>query len=114
VLEDLTASLQLLAPDGKLVAQHDSITGEGLDPSSLWFPDRPTAERRQLDLPANLKPGTYTMIALLYRLSDMQRLPVMLETGPAYDNAVVLGQVQIAAAAPDILTSLHLLPVTRP
>jgi len=103
VQEDYTGSVQLLDPCGKLVAQHDSITGDGFDPSSLWLPGRPTAERQQLELPLDLKPGMYTLITLLYRLSNMQRLPVMLNTGPSVNNAVVLSQVQLEDGGPNIL-----------
>lgn len=96
IIRDYTASVQLLAPDGKLAAQHDSITGEGLNPTSLWVPGEPVAERRQIELPAGLRPGTYTLIALMYDLKDLKRLGVSTEAGPSSDNAVVLRQVAVS------------------
>jgi 6-pyruvoyl-tetrahydropterin synthase related domain len=96
VFEDYTASVQLLGPDGKLAAQHDSITGEGLEPTSLWIPGEPVVERRRIDLPRGLKPGMYTLIALMYNLKDLKRLPVVTDAGPSPDNAVVLGQVVLS------------------
>ncbi len=96
MFEDYTASVQLLNPEGKLVAQHDSITGEGLNPTSLWIPGEPVVERRQIDLPRELKPGTYTLIALMYRLRDLKRLPVVTDLGPSPGDAVVLSRVQVS------------------
>ncbi len=96
VLDDYTASVQLLDPSGRLVAQRDSITGEGAAPSSLWIPGRPVVERRPLALPRELQPGRYTLLALMYRLEDMQRLPVVTEAGASPDRAAVIGQVEVS------------------
>lgn len=106
VLEDYTASVQLLDPDGKLVAQHDSITGEGLNPTSLWIPGETMVERRHISLPQNLKPGSYKLVALMYSLRDLKRLQVVTDGKPTPDNAVVLGQVQLSDAAPNDLVRL--------
>ena len=100
VFEDYTASAQLLDPGGKLVAQHDSITGDGINPTSLWTPGEPVAERRQIDLPRDLKPGVYSLIALMYNLRDLKRLPIVTDNGPSPDNTVVLGQVQLLSNSP--------------
>jgi hypothetical protein len=97
VLEDYTASVQLLDPGGKLVAQHDSVTGEGLNPTSLWIPGEAVVERRQIDLPHDLKLGAYTLIALMYRLRDQKRLPVVTDAGPSPDDAIVLSRVQVSS-----------------
>ncbi len=114
LLEDYTVSVQLLDPGGKLVAQRDSITGEGLNPTSLWLPGQATHERRQLDLPRELKPGTYTLLALMYHLSDMKRLTVVTQAGRASNDAVVLGPVQILGGAPNIFANLGLLFSSTP
>lgn len=96
VFEDHTASVQLLDPGGKLAAQHDSITSDGMNPTSLWMPGETSVERVQLELPRDLPTGAYSLIALMYNLADQKRLSVMTESGFSPDNAVHLGQVHLS------------------
>ena len=48
---DLRGFVQLIAPDGSLVAQQDGIPGGGYAPSTGWTPGKPVADRRGLALP---------------------------------------------------------------
>ncbi len=95
ILEDYVVSTQLLDAEGKLVVQHDNPPGEGLNPTSLWVPGDTVKDERTLTLPSDLPSGVYTLIAVMYRPADMQRLPVVTQEGPVPDNAVMLGQVEI-------------------
>jgi hypothetical protein len=98
LFHDLSGSLQLLDPAGRLVAQSDGITGQGLEPTSLWLPGRTVRERRELKLSPILPPGEYRMIAVMYRLPDARRLRVVTPAGPGADNAIDLGVVQVTPA----------------
>jgi len=95
LFEDLVVSAQLLNADGQLVAQHDSPPADGLNPTSLWIPNEPVIERRDLDLPPELKPGAYTLIAVVYHSQDLKRLAAVTEAGPSPHDAVVLGRVEV-------------------
>jgi hypothetical protein len=95
ILEDYAVSTQLLDSEGRLVAQHDSPPGEGLSPTSLWLPGDTVTDKQSLALPRDLRPGMYQLIAVMYRPRDMQRLAVITSEGPAPDNAIRLGTVEI-------------------
>ncbi|NJN93147.1 MAG: phospholipid carrier-dependent glycosyltransferase [Anaerolineales bacterium] len=58
--------LQLLTPDGRLAAQHDSPPNGGYTPTSTWQPGQSIITRHALALPLDLPAGTYRLIAGLY------------------------------------------------
>lgn len=60
----LTASLQLFAPDGERVAQHDGALREGLE--GAWRASLLLRDEHKLNLPATLPPGGYTLQVSLY------------------------------------------------
>jgi hypothetical protein len=68
--------LQLLNPEGGLVAQHDSPLNGGYTPPTTWSPHVPHIARHALSLPPDLPPGPYRLIAGLYDPATGQRLPV--------------------------------------
>lgn len=94
---DLRGFVQLLAPDGSLVAQQDGIPGGGYAPSTGWTPGTPVADRRGLALPADLAPGDYTLIAGLYDAATGQRLPVSGTDGAPQGDFARLGTVTVRA-----------------
>ena len=94
---DLRGFVQLIAPDGSLVAQQDGIPGGGYAPSTGWTPGEPVADRRGLALPDDLAPGDYTLIAGLYDAATGQRLPVTGPDGAAAGDFVRLGTVQVTS-----------------
>ena len=73
---DLRGFVQLLASDGRLVAQQDGVPGGGYSPSIDWRPGAPVTDRRGLTLPLDLPAGEYTLIAGLYDAASGQRLAV--------------------------------------
>jgi hypothetical protein len=69
--------LQLLAPDGTLVAQRDSEPGGGLALTTTWTPGTTVEDNHALVIPPDLPPGEYTLIVGLYDIDNPQaRLPV--------------------------------------
>jgi hypothetical protein len=93
---DLRGFVQLVAPDGRLVAQQDGIPGGGYAPSTGWTPGTPVADRRGLALPDDLAPGDYTLIAGLYDAATGQRLPVTGPDGTPAGDFVRLGTIQVS------------------
>ncbi len=93
---DLRGFVQLIAPDGSLVAQQDGIPGGGYAPSTGWTPGEPVADRRGLALSADLVPDDYTLIAGLYDAATGQRLPVTALNGAATGDFVRLGTVRVS------------------
>ncbi len=93
---DYTAFVQLIDHQGNLVAQHDGLTGDGFDTSALWVPGSIVQDWHDLSVPRDVKPGLYRLIAGLYLLQDLRRLPVVDETGATSpDDVVQLGEVKI-------------------
>ncbi len=72
------ATLQLLAPDGALVAQSDAPPGgappEGR-PTTQWVAGEYVVDTRTLVLPADVAAGEYKLVAALYDALSLERLP---------------------------------------
>ncbi|MFO7698601.1 MAG: glycosyltransferase family 39 protein [Anaerolineae bacterium] len=94
--DGITAFVQLLGPDGALVAQSDGDPVNGLTPLSAVTIGAPLQDGRALLVPPESPPGEYTVIAGLYDRSTGVRVPVAAADGPAADH-VVLGRVHILA-----------------
>jgi hypothetical protein len=62
----LVQSLQLLAPDGRLVAQRDQQPALGAYPTTAWIPGTLFRETITLDVPSGLPAGAYRAILALY------------------------------------------------
>lgn len=71
-----TVFTQLLDSGGKLVAQHDGPPAAGRSPTSGWLPGDRVADEHRIELPKELAPGDYTLIAGLYDAAGQRlRLP---------------------------------------
>ncbi len=86
--ENYTVFVQLLAPDGQVVAQNDAQPQDGAAPTSTWTPGEIVSDTHTLRLPANLQPGDYRLITGMYLLETGARLPVT-QNGAVTDFAVV-------------------------
>jgi hypothetical protein len=73
---DWSSFVHLRNERGEIVAQHDQPAGGGELPSSLWEPGEVVADPVRLALPPELKAGSYTLVAGLYRQDTGERLPV--------------------------------------
>ncbi|MFN8523204.1 MAG: hypothetical protein U0821_08885 [Chloroflexota bacterium] len=73
---DYTVFVQLLAPDGKLMAQHDGQPDDGLAITTTWERGVDIADTHRVNVPRDLPPGRYRLIAGLYDARDGQRLTV--------------------------------------
>jgi len=84
--EDYTVFLQLLGPDGQVVAQQDKAPLDGAAPTSSWTPGEVVRDSFSLTLPDRLPPGQYRLITGFYHFETGRRL----QAGPS--DFVVLGQ----------------------
>ncbi len=73
---DYTVFVQMIDSGGKLVAQIDSRPLRGYFPTGQWPPGAVIPDRVDIPLPANLPAGDYFIIAGMYDLNTMARLPV--------------------------------------
>ncbi len=87
VPRDYTGFVQLLAPDGTLIAQSDRAPENGFYPTSAWAVGDPVVESHTLALPATLPPGTYQLLIGWYHLESGERLP-MADGSDAYRIAI--------------------------
>ena len=74
--DDYTVFVQLLDPSGRLVAQSDCQPADGRSPTSSWEPGDKTIDEHLLALDKTLPPGRYTLIAGMYHLPTLKRLPL--------------------------------------
>lgn len=96
VAEGITVFVQLLSPDGALVAQSDGDPLNGLAPLAAQPANAPVQDCRALLVPADAPPGDYTVIGGLYDRATGARVPVAGADGAEADH-VVLGRVRIVA-----------------
>ena len=98
---DYTVFAQLLDLNKAVAArpQHDTIPGGGLSPTFLWLPGELVADRHDFDLPRDLQPGLYRLIAGMYEYPGLSRLPVVTAAGREPDDVVLLGEIKVAMNA---------------
>ncbi len=93
--EDFHTFVHLLDADGQQAASYDAPAGGAWWPSSAWEPGQIVAEHGSLPLPADLPAGTYTLVAGLYRLATLERIPVAGPPEAAPHQAALLTQIAI-------------------
>jgi mannosyltransferase len=94
--ERYKVTVQLLDGAGQLVAQHDTEPGGGLMPTDTWQPGQAVTDRCGILLPADLSPGSYTLVVALYHSTGGERLPVTLDGDPVSDH-LVLSDIEVTS-----------------
>jgi hypothetical protein len=93
--QSYTVFTQVLDSEGNLVTGHDSHPADGAAPTHTWVPNHVYADTHLIELPLNLPPGTYRVVAGMYDF-NLRRL---VATGPDAsifeDNAVPLGEIEL-------------------
>lgn len=87
---NFVVSLQLLEPDGTLVASADRTPGNGFQPTGAWLAGEQVIDRFALSLPANAAPGAYHLMVVLYDPATGQRLPVQNDGAEVSDHLLLL------------------------
>jgi hypothetical protein len=96
VEEDYTVFVQLLDQSGRLEGQIDRVPVGGFRQTSTWKPGEVIADHYGLELPQDLAPGHYQLIAGLYLPASGERLVVSDAGGIPLGNHVPLTSVIIA------------------
>jgi hypothetical protein len=101
--EDYALALQLLSPvpgDDAALVNFNAIPGDGNYPTWAWQPDEVIVDRYRLQIPQRVEQAqSWRVTAILYRLSDGERLPVTVAGQPA-DGMLGLGLVRVGASEP--------------
>ncbi len=94
--KNYTIFVQLIGPDGKLVAQVDTQPAGGTRPTSRWLAGETITDRYALAIPTTAAAGECQLITGLYPWPDLTRLPVTDAGGRKVANdAVQIDAVQI-------------------
>ena len=88
-------SVQLLDESGALRAQHDGQPGAGAFPTTGWVQGEVLADTHQLELPADLTPGSYRLIVRMYDPTTLAVLPATAADGSPAGDALTLATVEI-------------------
>jgi hypothetical protein len=87
----------LLDGNGQLVANHDSVPGNGNYPTPSWMPGMIIADAHTIQMPRDLPPGGYEVRVGLYDPESGERLPVVGGDGEPYaDNSFPLAGFSLA------------------
>ncbi len=73
---DATVSVQLVGPNGQLVAQDDAEPARGRAPTSTWAAGDLVLDEHSLTLPGDLGSGQYRVVVVVYTRPALARLPV--------------------------------------
>lgn len=71
---DYTVSVQLITPDGFVVAQNDSWPGNGTLATHTWQPGQSIRDIHYLDLPSGRGPEDLRLNVIIYELGTLKRL----------------------------------------
>jgi mannosyltransferase len=92
--------VQLLNPEGQLVAQRDSQPLDGFRPTSTWRPGQEITDRYGLLIPDTLPPGAYPLVIGMYDVETGQRLKVSGRSVPAGSDVVPLTEIRVSDRSP--------------
>lgn len=89
-------TVQLLAPDGSLAAQHDAEPANNLAPTTTWTPGQTVSDTHGLLVPPDAVPGEYALAVAVYALdAPQERLPVSGD-GAAAASEFTLTEIAVA------------------
>jgi hypothetical protein len=93
--QNYTVFTQLLDAAGRQVAGHDSPPANGAAPTTAWPVGAVQTDAHRLELPPNLPPGQYTLIAGLYNSFGDRLTGINPQGGSFLNNAVPLATVSL-------------------
>ena len=104
VLRDYTVFVHLLSAEDELVAQNDSPPPL---PTGLWVPGPIVVSTHNLEMPADLDPGIYSLRIGLYHWPDLERQAILFAGNlDATDDALRIGHLLFEEGqAPHSITS---------
>jgi hypothetical protein len=88
--------LQLQTHDGEKIAGDDVRILRWLFPTTIWGLNDVVPDMHRLDIPADLSPGAYRLVAGLYGfVTPDQHLPVFSPTGERLDSSLTTGWIKV-------------------
>jgi hypothetical protein len=115
ITDDYALALQLLSPalgDDTTLVNFNTIPGGGNYPTYAWQPGELIIDRYRLQIPERVeRTQAWRIAAILYRMSDGQRLPVTVAGQPA-EKMLGLEVVRVGASEPPPLPEGALEPDT--
>jgi len=103
ISEDYALALQLLSPvpgDNITLVNFNTVPGGGNYPTYAWRPDEVVIDRYRLRVPDQVeRTQAWRVVAIFYRLSDGERLPVTVAGQPG-GEMLELGLVRVGASQP--------------
>jgi hypothetical protein len=87
--------VHLLAGDGQIVAQSDSVPVGGARPTSSWAEGELIVDRHGLLLPGELPAGEYQLLVGMYLPATGDRLVMASAEGKAPADSITLGSVTV-------------------
>jgi hypothetical protein len=88
--------VHLLDARGEILAQGDSLPGQGSLPTTGWMAQEVIVDRHEISLPADLASGSYTLMVGLYDPLSGERLPAYHEEGQPVGDKANLGPVEVS------------------
>jgi hypothetical protein len=95
---DYKVFVQLMSPEGQLVAQRDSQPLDGFRPTSTWRPDQEITDHHGVLLPDTLPPGAYQLVVGMYDGETGDRLKVSGEGIQAGADMILLAEIQVSSS----------------
>jgi len=87
--KDYTVFIHVVAEDGRVSAQEDTLLLSRQRPTSTWRPGDTARQECELTLPDGTRPGSYTLRTGLYHWESGERLPVVDERGDRLADDVI-------------------------
>jgi hypothetical protein len=97
MLNDAIAVIRLFDVNDKPVVQPFYAGRQfiGLNPSSLWTPNKIVTDRQDLFVPRKLDPGLYRIAVSLWRYPDGEVLPITSEETLSIEDAALFGEIKV-------------------
>ncbi len=95
IADDYQVFVHVVNAAGERVAGFDKTPLDGWWPTTMWEPGQLVNDEIAVPLPGDLPAGEYELRVGLYRLSDLQRLPLTGDVGKVIDSAAILTKVTI-------------------
>ncbi len=95
MMHDYTVFVQLIGPDGQVYGQADSWPAQGGRPTSGWRPGEEVIDPHSFYVRPDGPSGDYRVIAGLYLLADMTRLPVIDAAGNPVADFYEIGRFSL-------------------
>jgi mannosyltransferase len=89
--------VHLVDDQGEIVAQGDGPPVGGFRPTASWRAGEVLVDERQLILPADLAPGSYTVWTGLYWPGSWERLPAFVSGERQPEDRLLLGTLVVEA-----------------